>query len=200
MGARLLLLRHGQIDANKYGRWHGSTDSDLNWRGRRQAKRTGKFLARNESIHAVYASPLRRCQDTAEFASKHSGLPIIAAPGLAEMSIGAWEDMPFQQLAEQHDFVNRASEDPHFAPPQGESLVDVSIRVTAALQEIDKSHASGETVLVVSHGVALAVAVAQLVDGAPSRWTDYHFDNCSLTELYLSPAPYIESFNGCAHL
>ena len=34
---RLLLLRHGQIKANRQGRWHGSTDSPLTWRGRRQA-------------------------------------------------------------------------------------------------------------------------------------------------------------------
>ncbi len=65
LSTRFLLLRHGQIKANRVGRWHGSTDSALTWRGRRQAKRTGKYLSANSQLDAVYASPMQRCQATA---------------------------------------------------------------------------------------------------------------------------------------
>jgi probable phosphoglycerate mutase len=200
MGARFLLLRHGQIAANKRGRWHGSTDSKLTWLGRRQAKRTGSYLAMNEQISAVYSSPLQRCQATADFVTKHLDISINTLPGLAEMSIGEWEDMPFRQLAAEHDFVNRASKDPDFAPPQGESLTVVSERVTAAFREVDEQHGADETVLIVSHGVAMAVALADFLEDSPARWTNYHFDNCSLTEFFLSPEPYVEAFNRSAHL
>ena len=47
MAPRLLLLRHGQITANRVGRWHGSTDSPLTLRGRWQAWRTGRYLSEN---------------------------------------------------------------------------------------------------------------------------------------------------------
>ena len=60
MAPRLLLLRHGQITANRVGRWHGSTDSPLTLRGRWQAWRTGRYLSKNENLAAVYTSPLQR--------------------------------------------------------------------------------------------------------------------------------------------
>mgnify|MGYP002214341358 CR=1 FL=1 len=59
MAPRLLLLRHGQITANRVGRWHGSTDSPLTLRGRWQAWRTGRYLSKNETFAAVYTSLLR---------------------------------------------------------------------------------------------------------------------------------------------
>ena len=75
-------MRHGQIKANVERRWHGSTDSPLTWRGRRQAKRTGRHLRQQHQLTAVYASPLIRCQDTARFASRHTKLEIQTIDGL----------------------------------------------------------------------------------------------------------------------
>ena len=38
MTRSLLLVRHGQIEANARGRWHGSTDSPLTRIGRQELK------------------------------------------------------------------------------------------------------------------------------------------------------------------
>jgi broad specificity phosphatase PhoE len=200
LSTRFILLRHGQIKANRIGRWHGSTDSPLTWRGRRQAKRTGKHLRAHVSLDAVYASPLQRCQHTAKFATRGMGLDIETIDGLQEMGIGEWEDMPFRELVDRHDFINRSTADIHHRAPRGESLHEVSQRVTAAFRHIDEQHADDETVLVVSHGVALAVALATFLHQSPTRWIDYHFNNCSLTEFELSPEPLIHRFNEYAHL
>ena len=200
MGARFLLLRHGEIAANRTRRWHGSTDSPLTWRGRRQAKRTGRHLSRNETLTAIYTSPLQRCHHTATLAGSAHGVPITPLAGLQEMSIGQWEDMPFRDLVEQHDFIERATQNIEFAPPGGESLLQVAQRVSDAFHHIDDQHAEEHTVLVVSHGVAMAVALAVFLHESPSRWMDYHFDNCSLTEFRLSPDPVVYSFNISAHL
>ena len=200
MSTRFLLLRHGQIRANKVGRWHGSTDSPLTWLGRRQAKRTGRHLKRQGDISAVYASPLQRCQRTAYYATRDLGLEIQTLDGLQEMGIGEWEDTSFRELVDRHDFINRVTRDIHFAAPQGESLHQVAARVTEAFHHIDGQHNNGETVLVVSHGVALAVALAVFLDNSASRWVDYHFNNCSLTEFVLSPEPVVHRFNEYTHL
>ena len=196
----MLLLRHGLIKANVARRWHGSTDSPLTWRGRRQAKRTGRHLRRHHELTAVYSSPLQRCQRTAYFASRHQDLEIQSVDGLKEMSIGEWEDMPFRDLVDRHDFINRMTADIHHAAPAGECLAQVSERVTAALREIDAQHSEDETVLVVSHGVALAVALATLLDNNPARWIDYQFHNCSLTDFELTPAPVVHTYNEYMHL
>ena len=200
MGARLLLLRHGQIKANAQGRWHGSTDSPLTWRGRRQAKRTGRHLAARETLAAVYSSPLQRCRDTATYATRHLDLTLNTLDGLQEMSLGDWEDIPFTTLAEQHDFIPQIIADHDYSSPGGESLNQVTTRMQQALQTIDAQHTEGETVLVVSHGVALAVAVAFFLHGTPAAWTDYRLHNCSLSELILSPEPKLLGYNEYFHL
>lgn len=200
MSTRFVLLRHGQIKANKQGRWHGSTDSPLTWLGRRQAKRTGRHLQRRHRFAAVYASPLQRCQATAQFASAGQAVDIQTLDGLQEMSIGEWEDLPFRELVDRYDFMTRTTEDPHYAAPGGESLHDVAERVTAAFNHIDAHHTDDDTVLVVSHGVALAVALAVFMHDTPSDWVKYQFHNCGLSEFVLSPQPAIHSYNEYAHL
>ncbi len=196
----MLLLRHGQIRANVTRRWHGSTDSPLTWQGRRQAKRTGRYLRQQHTLAAVYSSPLQRCQRTAYFASRHQGLDIQTLDGLQEMSIGEWEDMPFRELLDRHDFINRATSDIHHAAPQGESIARVAERVTAAMRQIDEQHSDDDTVLVVSHGVALAVALAAFLHDTPTRWVDYQFHNCSLTQFELTPEPVVHTYNEHTHL
>ena len=49
--------------------------------------------------------------------------------GLSEYAIGEWEDMPFQHLIDELDFINRATSDHSFAPPGGESLRGVARRI-----------------------------------------------------------------------
>lgn len=199
--AALLLLRHGQIHANRKGLWHGSTDAPLTWRGRRQVQATARHVqASHHPLAAIYTSPLTRCLDTAERIAERLGMETILIDELKEYAIGEWEGLPFAQLAETHDFVDRAIADPDFAPPGGESLNDVANRIVPALERIHESHADDERVLVVGHGAALAVAVSAILDDDPSRWVDYHFSNCSLTELVLSPTPYVTFFNSTQHL
>lgn len=199
--AKLLLLRHGQIRANRQGRWHGSTDSPLTWRGRREVRRTARFIEGTEPrVEAVYSSPLSRCRHTAEAVAARLGLPVEVHADLREYAIGEWEGMRFSELAERHRFVELATGDPDFAPPGGETLRQVAERIVPAMREIHERHAGCERVLVVGHGAALAVALGALIDGNPGHWTNYHFANCSLTELVLSPAPYVNFFNATHHL
>jgi broad specificity phosphatase PhoE len=195
----LLLLRHGQIKANKQRRWHGSTDSDLTFKGRRQARRTGRRL-RDRSIAAIYASPLKRCHDTATLATEHLDLPIHSEPGLREMSIGDWEDTLFSTLHTDHQLFRHLTEDQDYCPPQGESIRDVSERMLSTLKSISNGHAPEETVLIVTHGVAIGVALASLLDQQSTLWQEYHIGNCSLTHLCLEPEPYTSSIGDDHHL
>ncbi len=199
MADRLLLVRHGQIGANKDGRWHGSTDSALTWRGKRQAKRTAKILQqRGYAFDAIYVSPLSRCRNTAAPSAKTFGLDAVVHQELREWSIGEWEDMPFSFLAREYDFMNRTRKEPDFTPPGGESVLAVASRLVPALQNIHKAHEG--SVLVVSHGACLAVALAHLLDRDIRQWPHYLCDNCGLTELVLEPQPHVNFFNRTEHL
>ena len=201
--ASLLLLRHGQIRANVAGRWHGSTDSPLTWRGKRQAKRTARYLARTEQIAAIYSSPLQRCRHTASVIGAALNVPVEVHPELREYAIGEWEGLPFRHLYEVYDFLNLARADLDFAPPGGESLRQVSGRMVPAMREVHARHTDidgEEKILLVSHGAALAVALATLLEADPAGWVNYRIANCSLTELQLDPEPYVNFFNHTVHL
>ncbi|MEC9155957.1 MAG: histidine phosphatase family protein, partial [Pseudomonadota bacterium] len=95
MSATLLLLRHGQIKANRQRRWHGSTDSALTLKGRIQATLTSRALRKRGDIQAVYTSPLQRCRHTGALAGSHMTHQSTVIDGLAEMSIGDWEGKKF---------------------------------------------------------------------------------------------------------
>lgn len=201
MTRTLLLIRHGQIRANARGRWHGSTDSPLTGTGRRQAQRLARKLARDRrELAAIYSSPLQRCRDTAEMIAAALDRPVLFDDDLREYSVGELEDTSFAALHMRHDFFQRIRGDRDFAPRGGESLNTVAERVVAALRRIHDEPAGHQPVAVVGHGAALAVALASLLDLDPSHWTNYRFDNCSITELQLEPKPLVAAFNRIEHL
>ena len=200
MSITLLLLRHGQIRANRQGRWHGSTDSALTLKGRIQAVLTSSALRKNREIDAVYTSPLQRCRHTSRLATVHLSQQPKIIDGLAEMSIGDWEGKKYRQLQIDHQLNERCTQDPQWRPPNGESLADVALRMRHSIEQIVRCHSDGSTVLVVSHGAAMAIALATFLDDDPSRWGNYHFHNCGLTELTFNDKPSLGGLDDCSHL
>jgi probable phosphoglycerate mutase len=201
MSANLLLIRHGQIRANVVGRWHGSTDSPLTALGKRQserlARRMGQFFP---DLAAIYTSPLQRCIKTALAVSRAVGEEVQIDDDLREYGIGELENTHFKSLAEEHDFFKRVQTNRDFAPRGGDSVNTVAARILSALQRIHAAHDEDEHVAIISHGAAMGVALASLLDDDPGGWPNYTVSNCSITELSLSPHPSVEAFNRVEHL
>jgi len=199
MTCTLVLMRHGEIKANRDKRWHGSTDSPLIWRGRRQAKRLGRFVqGRYPELEALYASPKQRCLNTAEPIALGLQLKTEIIDDLQEWSVGELEDTPFQVLAEKHNFFARSLENLEYAAAGGESINAVARRYLGALFTISRQHETpgvDNHIGIVSHGAAIQVALAQLIDGSGKYWQQYSISNCSVTELVLTPKPYIAAYN-----
>ena len=201
MKRSLLLIRHGQIAANASGRWHGSTDSPLTASGRRQADRLAQRVRRDwGDIGAIYSSPMIRCLHTAQAIGAALGHHVILEDDLREYGIGELEDTTFGELQSEHDFFRRIREDRDYAPSGGDSINAVASRIVPALQRIYTTDDSAGPIVVVSHGAALGIALATLLDADANRWTNYQVDNCSVTELLLEPEPLIAAFNNTEHL
>ena len=198
----IIFVRHGQIRANKKGLWHGSTDSSLTLKGHYQAARTAQYLAKKQSITEIYCSPLKRCVNTARYISKLIKIPILINKNVREYAIGDWEGLPFKVLQDKYDFVNRVQANPDFSPPNGESLKNVSDRVSSFIDKLKKDNDTSKKgpILLVSHGAAISVALAKEVDNTCTAWMKYHISNCSITELQFSPDAVLTKFNGTSHL
>jgi broad specificity phosphatase PhoE len=199
MSAVLTLVRHGETSANLDGVWHGSTDTPLTARGRRQAERVAEFLAhRHPDATMVYSSPLARARDTASRISERIAIPLVIDPDLAEYHLGSWEGISYADLHQKHRFWEEIKKDADFAPHGGESPRVVVDRFTGALRRIAADNA-GQRVIVVAHGGALSMVLAALLDGDYSQWKRV-MQNCAVSELVIEPEPALISFNLCEHL
>jgi broad specificity phosphatase PhoE len=156
MMLRLLLARHGESQWQTQGDEAGF-DSPLTELGRRQAKQLGYWLADHCAVNYVYASPLKRAQETAQLVASHLDLPVNLNRNLKE----AW-------------FVT-ARELPSFLTPleildgkQVDSTAGTTVYcafrslVAQALKDILSQHSDG-TILIVAHVGTIATAIRLLL-------------------------------------
>ncbi|MBX3611157.1 MAG: histidine phosphatase family protein [Hydrogenophaga sp.] len=184
---RILAVRHGETTWNRDTRIQGHTDIDLNDHGRWQASRLGQAL-RDESVAAIYSSDLRRARDTAQAVADHHSLPVHAEIGLRERGFGrfeghTWDELELRYPAETLAWRKRM---PDFAPPGGETLLQLRERVVATVIGLAERHL-GEQILVVAHGGVLDVlyrAATRLELQAPRTW---QLANTGVNRLLWSP-------------
>jgi broad specificity phosphatase PhoE len=172
-GARLLLVRHGETDWNREGRFQGQIDIPLNGTGRRQAEAAGRFLA-PVTINRAYTSCMARPRQTAEaILAAHPGVPLTSSTGLVEIGHGLWEGRLESDIAAGWPALladwKRA---PHTVQmPEGETLQDVWERSLTTWQHIAASLASTETALVVAHDAVNKTILCGLLGlGAADIW------------------------------
>lgn len=160
----LLLVRHGETDWNREGRYQGQTDVPLNATGLAQAEALAESQ-RGRPLDWVYASDLQRARQTAEILGRVTGAPVHIDRRLREIDQGAWEGQLFSHIQDaQGDLLAQRRREPlDTRPPGGETVREVMARVLPLLDEIHSRHPDGRVALV-SHGAALAVIKIHVLD------------------------------------
>jgi len=184
---RLIAVRHGETAWNVDTRIQGQLDIPLNAKGRWQARRAGQALA-DEAIDAIYSSDLSRAWETAQAIAQPHALAVAPETRLRERGFGQFEGRTFREIeAQLPDQAQRwRTRDPEFAPPGGESLLDLRTRVTHAVAEIAARH-PGQQVVLVAHGGVMDVlyrAATRQALQAPRSWP---LGNAALNRLLWSP-------------
>ncbi len=96
---RIYLIRHGEVAfQDGVHRCISRTDVLLDEEGRTQAEHLARYFARHR-VTRIFTSPLKRCRETARILS-HGNYPIEIEPGLREVDMGEWENLPLQELRE----------------------------------------------------------------------------------------------------
>jgi len=169
---RIFLIRHGATVLTAEDRFAGATDVPLSDEGREQARRLGARLAQ-ESITAVYASPLGRTVETAQLLAAPHGVEVQKRDALREISHGNWEQMTRREVEEKFpDEAAMWDKDPYtFAPRGGETGLAVTARALPALMEIVGKH-EGEKILVVSHKATIRLLLSSILGFDPRRFRD----------------------------
>lgn len=151
--ATLVLLRHGESVFITEDRFQGQADSPLSPLGLRQAALAGTRLASPHRAPAlpvpmrppieIVHSPLLRTSQTAAAVARAmvaagATVPLRPAAGFAEIAQGEWEGMQRLDVATRYGAELAAwRRDPtRVQAPGGERLVDVQVRVRAALASV----------------------------------------------------------------
>jgi len=139
-------LRHGATRGNLEGRYVGATDEPL-----MPASREALGLLRLPPVARVYASPMRRCVETAGIV--WPGAPVEAVEGLRECDFGAFEYANFEELKDDPHYRRWLESRGQFPFPGGESRAEFSARVVRAFDCVALgARALGGDAAVVAHG------------------------------------------------
>ena len=160
---RLFMVRHGATQLSAEDRFAGAVDVELSEEGKFQAGRLAERLA-DDSITAVYCSPLTRTVQTATILATPHNLPLIRHDGLREIHHGHWDGMRRADVESRfHEEYAAWEEDPFtFAPDGGEAGVNVIARALPVIRKIVLEH-RGQNVIVVSHKATLRLLISSLL-------------------------------------
>ncbi|SFB27362.1 glucosyl-3-phosphoglycerate phosphatase (pgm family) [Amycolatopsis marina] len=183
---RLVLWRHGETDYNAAGRMQGHLDSALTQVGWNQARFAVPALARFQP-DLIIASDLRRATDTATVLAESIGVPLRIDKRLRETHLGEWQGLTGAEVDERSPGEReRWRLDSTWAPPGGESRVDVADRAVEVVADLHTAEEPSETVLLAAHGGLILALTARLVGLPVASWPVLGgIGNCHWVELGL---------------
>ena len=167
----LVLLRHGRTAYNASMRLQGQVDIPLDAVGRWHAALRAQASARGHSPRCVVACSLFRDAVTARVLAAAIGADVAYDPRLRERGFGEWEGLTGPEIAERwpEEYAAwRQGEEPVRAG--AESKADVAARLVASVTEHVESLERDDTLVVVSHGAAITLAVTALLGLDPEGW------------------------------
>ncbi|MGB7711414.1 MAG: histidine phosphatase family protein [Microcoleus sp.] len=203
-GPRLLLVRHGETDWNRAGKFQGQIDVPLNDNGREQSRKAAEFL-KNIKLDFAISSSMLRPKETAEIILKyHSGLQLELRHELREISHGLWEGKFESEIESSYPgLLEEWKTTPETVQmPEGENLQQVWQRAIASWQDIVKS-VSG-TGIVVAHDAINKAILCHLFGLEPKHFWKFKQGNGAVSVIDYPHGPeglpVLQAMNVTTHL
>ena len=199
---RLILVRHGATAHNVENRFSGGNALPLSDLGEQQAKQLADRLATFSAISLVASSPLPRARQTADAIADRLGLPVVVVDGFTELNFGAWEGLTYHEVVrEWPDEWVQWSTKPDVAPPEGESIAELTRRVRRARDEIVARVPNGQAV-VVTHVTPIKALLRVALDAPPSALFRFHLDpaSVSIIDYFFDDGSSVRLVNDTSHL
>ena len=144
----------------------GIADPELANDGLKQAELMAQYLA-SEKLHAIYASPMQRAQQTAQPLASVHGLSITTVDGVAEYDKNSNQYVPVEEL--------KAKNDPRWQEmlrgewtSTDETEDEFIKRIVDSVEEIIANHAS-QRVAIVCHGGVINAYICHVLGLANQR-------------------------------
>lgn len=184
---RLLLIRHGEVEARYQKKFGGWIDMNLSPNGKRQARILADYL-RSKTIDAVYASPMKRVQQTLAPTLKANGHHQTIVPDLREINFGDWSGLGWQEVEDQFKFQSHEWLDQihKHGIPNGESGAIFRQRIEPCLKQIIARH-PGENVAIFCHGGVIRMILAILLKLSLPKTNQFDIEYAGITQVALHP-------------
>ena len=181
----LLLVRHGQSEANRLDLFAGFYDAKLEPHGAQQAEITARYIKEHYVVDAVYASDLQRAYKTGKIIAEHLAVPIVAEQGLREIDGGEWEGKNFHGLIDLYpeDFGLWQTDLAHARCTGGETVRQLADRIMSTIEQIAKKD-PGKTVVIATHATPIRAAMTMVQYRDLAKMQDVPWvSNASVTTL-----------------
>jgi probable phosphomutase (TIGR03848 family) len=199
----VILLRHGRTTANAGGVLAGwSPGVRLDESGEAQVRAAGERLAA-VPLAAVVASPLERCQQTAEAvaagqqaAGRDPG--VRTDDRLGECRYGDWTGRPIKELAKQPlwKVVQQHPSAAVFPGAEGEPLAHTQARAVAAVREWNAALGPDAVWVAVSHGDVIKAVLADALGVHLDLFQRIVVDPASISVVsYTETRPFVQRVN-----
>ena len=180
---RLLLIRHAEVEVRYQNVFGGRVDMEISPRGHSQAALLAGFLRRRK-MDAIYASPMKRVQQTLAPFLNNGAPRLVILPDLREVDFGDWTGHGWDAVREQFsvsafewlDHLERGT------IPNAEPIAAFRARIEPCLREILGRH-PGQTVAVFCHGGVIRMMLSLLLELPLSRMRAFDFEYASVSEI-----------------
>jgi phosphoserine phosphatase len=207
-GIRLLLVRHGETEWNRQGKFQGQIDVPLNDNGRMQAKKASDFL-KDVKIDFAVTSSMARPKETAEIILQpHSSIELKSNPDLREISHGLWEGKFEKEIEQEYpgELERWRTIPGEVQMPEGENLQQVSERAIKAWQSIiqqalDEQRNVG---LIVAHDATNKTLLCHILGLSSESFWNFRQGNGAVSVIDypsgLNGLPVLQAMNITTHL
>lgn len=146
---RLLVIRHGESEADLLDVHEGRADFELTERGHRQAEAMGRYVAEHYAVDRIYHSTLKRARQTAGHLADVTGAPLFPEETLMEFDNGLIAGLERDVVREKYPEVAVPL---HASVYEQESLLTFRYRAEFILSKLLTENDPESTVAAVTHG------------------------------------------------
>ncbi|SMC04413.1 Broad specificity phosphatase PhoE [Sulfobacillus thermosulfidooxidans DSM 9293] len=164
--ADVLLVRHGESEANAAGRFACRTwDPPLTASGSLEAERLARQLL-NAPVRYIVTSPLLRARQTIAPLARILHIDPVVLEDLAEVDLGQWDGHRLKDLENANSPAFQAwRQDPESNPPPGgESIMTVGQRVLTALSQFLQTCEPSTLTVAATHADCIKGALLVILD------------------------------------
>lgn len=163
MNTTLHFIRHAEVESAYQGVFGGTIDMNLSPRGEAQARILADYL-KNQPLDAIFASPMKRVQQTLAPLRAQSDLQPVILSDLHEVNFGIWQGLNFAQVKERYGFDSHQWLEALVGGKvaQAENMEAYQARIENCLRRI-REQGQGKSVGVFCHGGVIRMLISLLL-------------------------------------